>query len=123
MADIRDRVKGAIDTGAEKAKNLTDSAANQAREAQNQGGGMMDTVKDKAESALHAAGDYAHQARDLAGQAADRVQHWAEDAYEHAGHYAKDFGQELSTLIRRYPVQALLVGFGVGLLLGRVVRA
>ena len=45
------------------------------------------------------------------------------DAYSHAGDYAKDFGTEVTGMIRRYPVQALLVGFGIGLLLGRVARA
>jgi ElaB/YqjD/DUF883 family membrane-anchored ribosome-binding protein len=133
MADIKDRVKGAIDTGADKAKGMTDQAAGAARDAADrlpnngpggqQGGGLVDTVKDSAQSAMSAVGDYAGQARDAAGQAADRVQHWAEDAYDVAGRYAGDFGQEMTSMIRRYPVQALLVGFGVGLLLGRVVRA
>ena len=135
MADIKDRVKGAIDTGADKAKGMTDQAAGAAKNAADRlpnngpgggdqsSGGFMDTVKDTAQSAVGAVGDYGHQAREFAGQAADKVQHWAEDAYDVAGKYAGDFGQEVSSLIRRYPVQALLVGFGVGLLLGRVVRA
>ena len=136
MADIKDRVKGAIDTGADKAKNLTDQAAGAAKNAadrlpnngpggtggENQSAGFMDTVKDNAQAAMSAVGDYAGQARDFAGTAADKVQHWAEDAYDVAGKYAGDFGQEMTTLIRRYPVQALLVGFGIGLLLGRVAR-
>jgi ElaB/YqjD/DUF883 family membrane-anchored ribosome-binding protein len=83
----------------------------------------MDTVKDTAQSAMSTVGEYGHQAREYAGQAADKVQHWAEDAYDSAGKYAGEFGQEMTSLIRRYPVQALLVGFGVGLLLGRAVRA
>jgi hypothetical protein len=33
-----------------------------------------------------------------------------------------DFGQELTTMIRRHPLPAVLVGFGVGLLLGRAAR-
>jgi hypothetical protein len=134
MADIKDRVKGAIDTGADKAKGMTDQAAGAAKNAadrlpnngpggnDNQSGGFMDTVRDNAQSALGAAGEYAHQAHDAASQAADKVQHWAEDAYDVAGRYAGDFGQEVTSLVRRYPVQALLVGFGVGLLLGRAVR-
>ena len=134
MADIKDRVKGAIDTGADKAKGMTDQAAGAAKNAADRlpsngpGGdqsssGFMDTVKDTAQSAMGAVEDYGHQAREFAGQAADKVQHWAEDAYDVAGKYAGDFGQEVTSLIRRYPVQSLLVGFGVGLLLGRVVRA
>jgi ElaB/YqjD/DUF883 family membrane-anchored ribosome-binding protein len=133
MADIKDRVKGAIDTGADKAKGMTDQAAGAAREAadrlpsgtggQQQGGSFTDTVKEGAQSAMHAVGDFASTARDRIGDYAGRVEHWAEDAYDSAGHYAKDFGQELTSLVRRYPVPALLIGFGVGLLLGRAVRA
>jgi len=129
MADIKDRVKGAIDTGADKAKSMTNQAAGAAGEATdrigNQGdaGGFVDKVQDQAQSAMHAVGDFAHTARDRVGAYAGKVEHWAEDAYEHAGEYARDFGHEVTSLIRRYPVQALLVGFGIGLLLGRVARA
>jgi hypothetical protein len=72
---------------------------------------------------MHAVGDFASRAGDRVGDYAGQVQHWAEDAYDHAGDYAKDFGTEVTGMIRRYPVQALLVGFGIGLLLGRVARA
>ena len=130
MADIKDRVKGAIDTGADKAKNLTDQAAREAREAADRmngpGGerGFVDTVKDNAQSAMNAVGEFTHTARDrigdYAGQVGDKVQNWAEDAYDSAGNYAKDFGQEVTTLVKKYPVQSLLVGFGVGLLVGRI---
>jgi len=136
MADIKDRAKGAIDTGADKIKNMTDQAAGAAKDGADRlsngpssGGptGFMDKVQDNAQSALHAAGDFATHARDrigdYAGQVGDKVQHWAEDAYDSAGHYAKDFGTEVTGMIRRYPVQSLLVGFGIGMLLGRAVRA
>jgi len=126
MADIKDRAKGVIDTAADRAKGVTDQAAGAADRMSNgpgQSGGFADQVKDSAQSAMHAAGEFAHHARERIGEYGDKVQHWAEDAADAAGHYAKDFGQEVTTLIRRYPVQALLVGFGVGLLLGRVVRA
>ena len=131
MADIKDRVKGAIDTGADKARNLADQVAGAAKDATErvgnssgqQGSGFIDKVQDNAQSAMHAVGDFANRAGDRIGDYAGKVEHWAEDAYHHAGEYAKDFGTEVTSLIRRYPVQALLVGFGVGLLLGRVVRA
>ena len=34
----------------------------------------------------------------------------------------KDFGSELTTMVRRYPIAAVLVGFGIGMLLGRSAR-
>ena len=105
------------------------------------GGGMMDTAKqglsavaDKASAVADKAGEYASQARDKVrdwagdagegvGQATDKVQHWAEDAYQFSGEHLGEFGRECTSLIRRYPVQALAVGFGLGLLLGRASRA
>jgi len=105
------------------------------------GGGMMDTAKqslsavaDKASNIADKAGDFAGQARDKvrdwagdAGenvtQAADKVQHWAEDAYQFSGEHLGEFGRECTSLVRRYPIQALAVGFGLGLLLGRASRA
>ena len=32
-------------------------------------------------------------------------------------------GHDVTEMVKKYPIQALLVGFGVGLLLGRVSRA
>ena len=83
----------------------------------------MDKVQDNAQSAMHAVGDFATRAGNQVGDYAGQVGDWASDAYHQAGHYASDFGGEVTGMIRRYPVQALLVGFGVGLLLGRVARA
>jgi hypothetical protein len=40
-----------------------------------------------------------------------------------AGEQLGDFGKEITTMVRRYPIPALLVGFGVGLLLGRAAKA
>jgi hypothetical protein len=79
-------------------------------------------------------GEYAGQARDKvrewagdasqgASRAAGQVQHWAEDAYDVAGDKFGDLGKEVTVMIRRHPVPALLIGFGLGLLLGRVTRA
>ena len=54
-----------------------------------------------------------------AKSAGGRVGHWAEDAYESVSNvHVGDFGNELTTLIRKHPVPALLIGFGVGLLVG-----
>jgi len=102
---------------------------------------MMDTAKqglhavaDKASAVADKAGDFANQARDkvrdwtgdageTATQAADKVQHWAEDAYQFSGEHLGEFSRECAAAIRRYPIQALAVAFGVGLLFGRASRA
>ena len=111
MADIKDRGNATIDTAAEKKKDLT-----------NQEGGLMHTIKDNAESAMHSVGDFVGHARDRIGtsatKAGEKVQHWAEDAYGAGG----DFTKEVTSLVRKYPIQSLLIGLGVGMIVGRVVR-
>jgi len=62
--------------------------------------------------AAETVGEYAHVAK-------DRAEHLAEDAGDKLNHFGKDMTQ----LVKTYPIQALLVGFGVGMLLGRVSRA
>ena len=55
--------------------------------------------------------------------AGDRVQHIAEDAYGFAGDKLGTVGHDVTELVKKYPIQALLVGFGVGLLMGRASRS
>ncbi|MDB5308347.1 MAG: hypothetical protein JWO38_2549 [Gemmataceae bacterium] len=90
-------------------------------------GGTVDTLRDTAQSVADKAGEYAHQAReaigDWSGQTGEKVQRWAGEAYDVAADQVGDFGREVSNLVRRHPIPALLIGFGVGMLLGRAARA
>jgi ElaB/YqjD/DUF883 family membrane-anchored ribosome-binding protein len=101
MADVKHQAKDAIDTTADKAKDLTERAADAAGRAQ--------------EKAKEWAGDAYDAARD-AGQ---RVQRWAGETYDVAADRVGDFGNEAAALIRRHPLPAVLIGFGIGVLLGR----
>ena len=38
------------------------------------------------------------------------------------GHGLQDMGKDLTSLVRHYPIQAVLVGFGLGCLLGMTLR-
>jgi ElaB/YqjD/DUF883 family membrane-anchored ribosome-binding protein len=91
--------------------------------------GVGDTMKEK----MH---DVATGVSDLVTKTKDTAQDWASSAADAAGH-AKDravqmasttahkvgdAGEELNALIHRYPVQAVLVGCGVGFLLGLAVQ-
>lgn len=133
MAETRDKVKEGIDTAAQGAKRMTDRAADHFQGSQSTGGGLMDTAKQNVNAVADKASDIAGQAREKvrewagdAGegvtQAADKVQHWAEDAYQYSGEHLGEFGREATAMIRRYPIQALAIGFGLGLLLGRASR-
>ncbi|OWK43515.1 YtxH domain-containing protein [Fimbriiglobus ruber] len=134
MAETRDKVKGAIDTGADRAKQATDYVADAAQGAKQNAAGTIDSVRDSVQSALDSVGDtashareriehWAGDARDTARQVGQKVEGKVEEAYDVAAHTVNDFGREMTGMIRRYPIQSLLVGFGVGLLLGRVARA
>jgi len=112
MNEMRDKVKTGIDAAADQSKGLADRAAGVADRASN----VLDQVKHKAEDAADKANAYAHEAK-------DKVEHWAEDACDVAGDKLGTLGNDVTSMVRKYPIQALLVGLGVGLLLGRVSRA
>ncbi|MFO0801214.1 MAG: hypothetical protein U0804_27425 [Gemmataceae bacterium] len=139
MADMKNNVKSGIDDAARAAKSGVNEAASAAKNATEQAGGVTGTIRDTAQHLADRAGDLASQAKDrvtdLAGQARDRlgdwagnvnaesVQRFAHDAYDAVGERAGDFGREVTSLVRRYPLPAILVGFGVGLLIGRAARS
>lgn len=133
MNDLRDKTKGAIDTGASQAKQGVDKAANAGRDAKNTAGGMMDTVKEGAQQAAGAVAEYAGTAKDkvqewgqdaakAVGPAADKVGQWAHEAYDVTADSLQDFSQETTRMIRKYPLTSLMIGFGAGLLIGRLMR-
>ena len=70
-------------------------------------GEAKETVEEWSSAAAEAAGQAGHKAQDLARSAA---------------HTAENFGEELTALIRRYPMQSLLVGLSVGFLLAQMRR-
>ena len=83
--------------------------------------GVVETMKEKmhdlgsgmselATRTKDTAQEWAASAADLAGQAKDKAVEFASTA----GHKVGDFGQQVTGLIRRYPLAALLIGFGVG---------
>ena len=84
--------------------------------------GLVDRVKEGASHLMDKAGDYAGQAGDAAKQVGNKVAGWAEDAYDATSERVGDFGKEVTSLIRKHPIPAILIGFGVGLLLGRTAR-
>ena len=92
--------EGIVNTVTEKAKNLASSASNLASEAK-------ETVEDWSCTAA---------------QAASQVKEKAQAFATTAAHRAESLGEDMTTLIRRYPTQALLIGFGVGFLLSRLRR-
>ena len=57
-----------------------------------------------------------------AKHAGEKVQKWAGDAYHVTSDAVGDFGKEVTALVRKHPIPSILIGFGIGLLLGRTAR-
>jgi uncharacterized protein YjbJ (UPF0337 family) len=81
---------------------------------------VTSTAQDVASRVTEAAGTAAGKAQEVAGAAATAVT----DTVAGAGSYLQDKGVQglsgdLTGLIRRYPVPALLIGLGIGFVLGR----
>jgi len=133
MTDMKDKTKGTIDNVADRAKNVTDSMSAGAQGAKNTGTGVVNTMREGAQSAANAVSDFASDAKgkvqewtsdvtDTARQVGDKAQEWAGQAYDSTTETMKSFGNEMTSMVRRYPIPAVLVGFGLGLLIGRAVR-
>ena len=115
MADIKDRVKSGLDAAADTASSAADRGKQQAE-------GVIHQVKEDAHHAADTVEEYAGQARDFTQKAAQKVQGWTEDAYGCTSETVRDFGKDMTALVRNHPLPSLLVGFGVGLLIGRSAR-
>lgn len=89
-------------------------------------GGAIQKMKDQASEVVENATEMASQAKDkvqdIASKVATQVKDKGQELASAAAEKAQDLGKELTDLVRRYPVQALLIGFGIGLFLGRSSR-
>ncbi len=66
--------------------------------------------------------DVATATGDLAVQAKDEVRAWTATASDKTIDAVQEVGQELTALVRRYPIQSLLVGGAIGFLLARSTK-
>jgi len=133
MADMKNQIKSGIDNAADRAKTATDRTADAAGNAKQDAQGLAERAREGANNLVENAGHIADQARekvsewasnagDAARQAGNKVQDWAGDAYDASADQVSDFGREVTSLVRKHPLPALLIGFGVGLLVGRAAR-
>jgi hypothetical protein len=86
-------------------KTVRDAAQNVAAGASSIAGRVQETAESWAATAGEAAGTAKDAVYDAAGSVAD---------------CAGDFGATVTKTIRQYPLQAVLVGFGIGFLLGQM---
>ena len=145
----RDKAKDAVSTAAEKAKDTTHGVIDQAGEFASR---MADKASDVASQAAHKAGQYASVAGDKVENATssvgsgmrsaadtlrDKLPHEGvlgratssvADTLESGGRYLENnglsgIGEDLTGLIRRNPIPAILIALGVGFLLARSTRS
>jgi len=143
---------GMIDTAKDKARDAMSAAGDMAGKAKDKAqewassaADMAGKAKDKAQEWASSAADKVSGAREtvggsIAGAAGSIRDHGPQegtlgnatakvaDSLEAAGNYIqdhdfKDMGQDVAGLIRRYPLQSMLVGFGLGFMLARMTRS
>ena len=120
---MNDQTKARMQAAGDSAKQAADHGKDAMKYAGDAGSGIVQAVADKA-------GDLADQGKRAVGQvmegaqhAGEKVQRWAGDAYETTTKAVGDATENVSGLIRRHPLPAVLIGFGVGLIIGRLLGA
>jgi ElaB/YqjD/DUF883 family membrane-anchored ribosome-binding protein len=103
-------------TAGEKVKDAAHSAGQKAEDATSSLGATLKTAADKVRSNTPNEGMF--------GRASDVVA----GALEHGGEYLQDknlsgMADDLTAMIRRNPIPAVLLGVGVGFLIGRTLRS
>jgi ElaB/YqjD/DUF883 family membrane-anchored ribosome-binding protein len=133
MLDTKENLKGKIDDAADKAKGWTQEARDKARATAkgsdgSTAGGIVEAVKEQVQALAAGASGLAGMAKDTAqewassvGGAAVQAKDKARDVASAAAEKVGEVGQDLTALIRRHPLQALLAGFGVGVAVGFLV--
>lgn len=83
---------------------------------------LRDAAENRAQQLRSAAEQKAAALKsELAGKASD-IRHYADDALEHARGTYQDFVGEAEKMAREKPRQALLTAFGIGLVVGLILR-
>jgi phage-related protein len=132
--DAKDMGQQAMDKAKDFASNVGERARDAASGAQHMAGDVASNIGHKAEDATSAVGggmkSLAGQVREhgpregVFGSATSAVA----DTLEKGGRYLQEeglrgIGEDLTNLIRRNPIPALLVGIGVGFLLARATTS
>jgi len=122
----QDKMKGTISDAAGRAHQGTDLAAGKAHQATDTAAdkahGIVDTVTDYAGQAKDSVQHFASNAADAATHAKDAVVDWTSDAARNTGDYVRTGTDEVTSLIRQYPIAAIMVGVGIGFMLAKVTR-
>lgn len=125
--DIRSNVENAASQAGEKAQQAASTAMNKAQE-------LASTASKHVDEATAALGE---RVRSAAGSLRERGPHEGmlgtatgavADSLEHTGRYIQEEGlvgmaEDVTELIRRNPIPAMLVGVGIGFMLAKLFRS
>lgn len=114
-----DMAKGAVEQGHDAANKVGDKA----RAAADQAGSTLGTIADKAEHYAQEGKQAIKHLVSEAGEAGEKAQKWAGEACDASAERLDHYTQDLSNMVRKYPVQSVLVGFLAGMLLSRTLRS
>jgi len=132
-SEAKEKVQEAASSMAQKAK---DAASGVAQRAQDAASGAAQRAKDVASTAAHrtdeAMSTVGEKMTSLAGTIRERAPHEGAmgsaasvvaDRLQAGGHYLQEHGlhdmtDDVTSMIRRYPLQSVVVGVGIGFLLG-----
>jgi len=134
MNEFKEKKKGGLEAAADLPNDTFDQSASTSQNIKQAAGKACVAVSDEAKSASGAIATLAEEAKDkaqewsnealeVAKQTGEKVQQWATEAYEGTAATMKTFGSEATEMVKKFPIPALLIGFGVGVLIGRAVRA
>ena len=127
FAEAKDKAYEAASAVADKAKDASSSVAEKARDAGS-------AIGHKAEDATHSVGS---GMQSLAGTIREKMPHdgvvgsastAVAETLDRGGRYLKEeglkgIGEDLTNLVRRNPIPALLIALGVGFLIARSTRS
>jgi hypothetical protein len=133
MPDMNNQTTYPYEAAVGKARAYAGQAGERARDAAETAGSTASNVVDAVKERVH---DVAAGASELAGKTRDTVQEWAssvgdaavqakdraQEAAANAVEKVGDWGQDVTALIRRNPIPALLVAFSIGLFAARALR-
>jgi len=127
MNDTPDKSKGNRETFPnDRGRMVTDTL-------KKAGAGIMETVREGAETAGRAVtnftddakdkiDDWTSTATDAAKNAGETAQKFAGEAYDATKESVKNFGGEMTSFVKKYPIQTVFAAFAVGLILGRAAK-
>jgi len=124
-SNVADKARDMASSAMDKTREVASNAADKARDAASRVGQKADDMVGRAGNALESAAgsvrDHAPQSG-VFGSAAGKVA----DTLESGGRYLREEGmtgmaEDLTDMVRRNPIPALLLGLGLGFLLGRAL--